>query len=209
MSYIKPTLLIVIFTLLLAPLSADTPDEWLRRWNREPGRSTPLTSATVLFENSDSRLFPGLVAVGFRQSDGTFPLGRLIWNGKAYTPLAGFEEVLRDVGFAGQDDAERERTFLTLLQQTYGKLGVKPYTAKAIRQADRPRPLIATRGPANIHRFRVWFYNFPAETLAGEWREVFYVVAADGGVRARTLNSFRPESEGLKGFPEITPKLFE
>lgn len=200
-----------LFLLLsLGPVQADQGALWLARWNAEKGREVTLKSEDVLFQPADSELFPSLLSAGFRQSDGSYLLGKVIWRNQDYTPLPGLAKVLADVGFVQMSDLERERAFLALLQQTYGKLGVRPYTGEDLRTVDRPAPIRALRGPDGSHRFQVWYYEFPVATADGEWREVLYLVSRDASqLIARTLGSHRPELERLKGFPTPSSTLFE
>jgi hypothetical protein len=199
-------------SLVLSPSAAQSATEWLRLWNAQEGRETELRAEDVLFKASQNPRLEGLQVAGFRQSDGTFPMGRLMWKGEAYSPLAGTGQVLSDLGFAEASDSERKETFLTLLQQSYGLLGTKVYTGKAMRSysGSRPEPLRSIRGADDSHRFQVWFYEFPAKAEEGEWREVLYHVSADGRtVKARTIGVFFPRGERLRGFPSISEEAFE
>ena len=202
------TLIFVVFLTLSA--WAEPPAEWLRRWNGEEGRETQLKAEDVEFRSSENELFPGLQVAGFRQTDGTAPLGRIMWKGSAYSPLQGLGVVLDDVGFASMEDEAREKVFLSLLQETHGLLGTNVYTGSPMREVTRPSPLRGMRAPDESHRFQVWFYVFPVKAEEGEWREVLYYIARDGKtVRARTLATYRPVAERLNGFPELSPESFE
>lgn len=203
---------IFLFFLTVCPTSAQPASEWLRRWNSEEGREEKLQESDVLFKESRAAEFETLQVAGFRQTDGTFPLGRLIWRGETYSTLNGLAAVLSDKGFSDMSDAEREAIFLSLLQQTYGLLGTKVYTGKPMsdRGEPRPQPLRAMRNVDDSHRFQVWFYEFPVTTEEGEWREVLYFVTKDGHtVRAQSLGAYYPKGERLNGFPDISKESFE
>ncbi|HIB66689.1 MAG TPA: hypothetical protein EYO33_16635 [Phycisphaerales bacterium] len=193
-----------------APALSDNKADLIRRWNLEKDRTIKLTPETVLIRESKAERFPGLLVAGFKQSDGTYSLGRIVWRSQTFTPLKGFGQILADSGFQDLDDAERRRLFLELLQQTYGVLGTKPYTGKASRRANRPRPMADMRLPTDGHRFQVWFYDYPVTTEEGEWREVLYTVSPDGNqVKAHMLGSYHPLGERLRDFPSISSELFE
>ena len=192
--------------------SAQDVSEWVRRWNREDGRETKLKAEDVVVKSAQGEGLEQLQVAGFRQSDGTFPLGKVMWNGQSFSPLSGFGQVLDALGFAAMDDQAREKCFLALLQQSYGLLGTKVYTGEAMRQleGDRPQPIRQIRGADGSHRFQVWFYEFPVMTEEGEWREVLYFISPDAKtVRARTLGSYFPVGERLRGFPDISEESFE
>lgn len=185
---------------------------WVDRWNLEEGREVKLKVEDVLVKSAEGDAFGGLQVAGFVQSDGTFPMGKVMWRGESFSPLSGFGRVLAETGFAEMDDQSRETHFLRLLQQTYGLLGTKVYTGTAMRQTEgaRPEPIRASRGADGSHRFQVWFYELPVKSEEGEWREVLYHVSPDGKtVRARTIHSYFPISERLKGFPETSAESFE
>lgn len=189
---------------------ADQKSDLIRRWNMEKGRDIKLKPENVLVRISKSELLPGLIAAGFKQSDGSYSLGRLVWKSQTFTPLKGFGAILNDQGFSELSDEERSRLFLELMKQTFGAMGTKPYVGKRSRRARRPEPLVGQRLPTNGHRFQIWFYDFPVNTEEGEWRQVLYSVSPDGkGVKARTLGSFHPLAERLRDFPSISPELFE
>lgn len=183
---------------------AETPEGWLRRWNSEPGREGKLTMENVVFKASEDGIFSGLTAVGFRQSDGRLTLGRVIWKSQALSPLEGMGAALRDSGFPDADDATREQIFFDLTNALQGSLGIVPYQGEPARQKDRPVPLFGERGTDGSHRFVVWYSLLPPNRESREWRKVLYFVSADGSaVRARTLATYHPKGEGLRGFPEI------
>ena len=94
---------------------ADQKSEWLRRWNQESGNAITYKAEDVILKESHSDTFPGLLAAGFRQSDGGFSLGRVVWKSKSYTPLKAFGVVLSDLGFADMSDSERRALFTGLL----------------------------------------------------------------------------------------------
>lgn len=193
-------------------VSAQDASVWVGRWNLEEGREFKLKVEDVLVKSAEGDAFVGLQVAGFAQSDGTFPIGKLMWGGESYSPLTGFAKVLSETGFGDMDDRAREDHFLELLQQTYGLLGTRVYTGKAMRQTDgaRPEPIRASRGADGSHRFQVWFYEFPVKNEEGEWREVLYYVSPDGTtVRVRTIDSYFPVSERLNGFPDISAESFE
>lgn len=182
----------------------------IRRWNLEKGRTIKLTPEMVLIRESRSERFPGLIVAGFKQSDGTYSLGRLVWRSQTFTPLKGFGQILADSNFQDLEDGERKATFLDLMQQTYGALGTKPYTGKASRRANRPQPIAGMRLPTDGHRFQIWFYDYPVTTEEGEWREVLYTVSPDGTqIKAHMLGSYHPLGERLRDFPPISSELFE
>jgi hypothetical protein len=196
----------------LSPLAAEPASEWVRRWNAEEGREAPLRLEDLVVKTSQDPMLEGLQVAGFRQSDGTFPLGKLMWKGKALSPLQGLGQVLADLNFSDMSDAERQGNFLTLLQESYGLLGTRVYTGKAMssRGEPRPEPIRSIRGADDSHRFQVWFYEFPVDLEEGEWREVLYQVSQDGStVKARTLGVYAPRGERLTGFPSISQESFE
>lgn len=178
-------------------------NDWLRRLNAESGREVKLSKDDVMFQDADKELFPGLIAIGFRRSDGRYTLGRVIWKGKALSPLAGVGAVLKDGDFASLDDEARRDLFLTLLTQIQGKLGVIPYEGEPSQTKGRPVPIVGERGTDGGHRFLVWYSLFPSNREVREWRHVLYFVSPDGStVKARTLATYHPKAERLKGFPE-------
>lgn len=193
-----------MLALLLTTLAwSETPEGWLRRWNNEPGREIKLTSENVVFKESKSELFPGLTAVGFRQSDGRFSLGRVIWNSTAMSPLQGMGAALVKAGFAEADDQAREEIFLTLISELQGSLGTIPYQGEPSRQKDRPVPIYGERSSDGSHRFVVWYSLLPPDRESREWRKVLYFISGDGAtVKARTLATYHPKAERLRGFPE-------
>lgn len=200
----------IIICSTLAPCFADKKSDLLNQWNAEKGRERKLEADEVLIKESDSAPLAGLVAAGFRQSDGGYALGRVIWKGQTLTPLRAFGAVLKDKGFATLEDADRRTLFLALLQATYGSLGTKPYTGEPSKRKDRPWPIVGLRSVDNSHRFQVWFCELPLKKEDGEWREVLYTVSSDGSeVRARTLGSYHPAGERLRDFPAISSELFE
>lgn len=189
---------------------ADETSKWVNRWNAEPGRQTKLKADQVILKAADSEALSGLWAAGFRQTDGEYVLGRLVWKDKSWSPLRGFAQVLSDSDFPNLDDGAREALFLSLLKNTYGKLGTLPYTGKASRHRNRPKPIVGVRGLDGSHRFQVWFYDSPVKKEGGEWREVLYFVSADAKtLKARTLGSYHPIAERLRDFPTISTELFE
>jgi len=194
----------------LLPACADQKSDWLKRWNSEREQAFQLKAEDVVFKESTDPRLKGLAAVGIRQSDGGFSLSQIIWRGSIETPLRGFGQVLSDLDFSTLDDQERRSLFLSLLQQTYGAIGHKPFTGPPSRSSERPVPILELRGPDGSHRFQVWFCELPINTEDAEWREVMYSVSADGSsVKARTLGSYRPIGERLRGFPTISSELFE
>lgn len=196
-------------SLCVSPLSADPAEEWVRKWNTEEGREVKLKAEDLLLKTTSEGPMSGLVACGFKQTDGTFLLGRLVWREKSFSPLQGFGEILSELGFSEMTDAQRVETFLSLLQNTYGKLGTKAYTGPQ-GKVNRPKPITQLRGPDDSHRFQVWFYVQPVSAEGGEWREVLYFVSRDGQqVKARTLATYYPEGERLTDFPPISGELFE
>lgn len=208
-NFIRITVLLLLSGLLAG---AQPTTDWIQRWNREEGREIELKTEDVLFKASTLEQFNGLQAVGFLQSDGTFPLGRLIWKGTAYSPLKGLGQVLTEHGFSQLSEADRSELFLSLLQQSYGLLGTRVYTGARMHQdlGARPEPLRSNQGADGSHRFQVWFYEFPSTAEEGEWREVLYYVSADGAtVKARTLGTYHPQGENLRGFPSLSSESFE
>ena len=206
----KTLLLLSLLPTLSSTALADQKSDWLRRWNNEAGNAVQYKAEDVILKESRAERMPSLFAAGFRQSDSGFTLGRVIWKQQSYTPLSGFAAVLQDFDFANLSDGERRELFLELLQQTYGAVGIKPYTGSASKRKDRPWPIVDLRGPDDSHRFQVWYFDMPIDKEEGEWREVVYVVSPDGSkVKARTLGSYYPGSEKLRGFPRPTSELFE
>lgn len=185
------------------PVWAESPEGWLRRWNSEKGRAIKLTKENTLFKQADADLFVGLTSVGFRQSDGRYTLGRVIWAGKDWSPLAGMGAILKDSKFDTLDDAQRLDLFLTLVSQIQGSLGITPYEGEPSRQKHRPMPIYGERGADGSHRFVVWYSLFPSNRETSEWRKILYFVSPDGSsVKARTLSTYHPEAERLRGFPK-------
>ena len=210
MKFIKTILLsLSLASLSLLPLNAEPAEEWVRKWNKEEGRDSKLRAEDLLLKRTSEGQLSGLIACGFKQTDGTFLLGRLVWKDTTYSPLQGFAEILQDFEFSEMTDQERTDVFLSVLQSTLGKLGTKPYTGPAGRE-NRPRPITQVRGPDDSHRFQVWFYVQPVSAEGGEWREVLYYVSRDGTqVKARTLATYHPEGERLPDFPPVSGELFE
>ena len=190
--------------LLAVAAVADGPKSWLSLLNAEPGREQPLTETEVVFRPSASAEFPGLVAAGFPQSDGTLVLGSLIWDGKVFSPLAGYGSILKEKGFLDASDQQRAALFLAMLRQTNATLGIHPYNGAKSREEGRPQPLSGFRQVDGQHRFVVWYCEEPGTREGPEWRQVIYLVNADATVvRARTLGTYHPEAENLPGFPPI------
>ena len=190
--------------LLAVPAFADGTQSWLSLLNAAPGREQPLTATDVVFRPSSSSEFPGLVAAGFPQSDGTLVLGSLIWEGKVWTPLAGYANILRGKGFVEANDEQRAALFLALLRQTNVPLGIHPYNGAKSREEGLPQPLAGFRQADLQHRFVVWYCEEPGNREGPEWREVIYLVNADAtAVRARTVGTYHPLVENLRGFPPI------
>lgn len=203
---------LLIFLVIFIPATAQPAAEWARRWNSEDGRERPLRAEDLLVKTSQNPMLEGLQVAGFLQSDGTFPMGRVMWRGETYSPLQGLGQVLTDIGFADMSDSERKDAFLAVLQQSYGVLGTRAYTGKAMptRGEPRPEPMRSMRGADGSHRFQVWFYEFPVKLEEGEWREVLYFVSPDGRtIKPRTLGVYQPMGERLNGFPSISSELFE
>jgi hypothetical protein len=199
-----------LLALTLTAVNADQKAEWLRIWNSTTGREIQLKAEDVLLKECEKEPLAGLVAAGIRQSDGSFTLAQVVWKSEASTPLLGFGRVLSDLNFQDLDDQTRRATFLLLLQETYGAVGTKPYTGPPSREQDRPSPMRGLRGPDDSHRFQVWYYDVPIQTEGGEWREVLYSVSPDGtSIRSRTLGTYFPLAERLRGFPAISSELFE
>lgn len=190
--------------LLAVAVGAEGRQSWLSLLNAEPGREQKLTEADVVFRVSTSPDFPGLVAVGFPQSDGTLVLGSLIWKGKVWTPLAGYADILSEKGFASATDDERAALFLSLLRQTNAPLGIHPYNGAKSREENLPQPLAGFRQVDGQHRFVVWYCEEPGNREGPEWREVLYLVNPGApSIRVRTLNTYHPQAENLRGFPAI------
>lgn len=200
---------ISLATFSTLPLSADPAERWVQVWNKEEGREIKLRAEDLLLKSTSEGQLSGLIACGFKQTDGTYLLGRLVWKETSFSPLQGFGEILNEFGFSEMTDDERVEAFLSLLQNSYGKLGTRPYTGPPGRES-RPQPITQVRGPDDSHRFQVWFYVQPVSAEGGEWREVLYFVSRDGRqVKARTLASYNPEGERLPDFPAISEELFE
>lgn len=183
---------------------AEGAQSWLSLLNAEPGREQKLSEADVVFRPATSAEFSGLVSVGFPQSDGTFVLGSLIWEGKVWTPLAGYAHILSQKGFAQASDEQRAALFLALLRQVNAPLGIHPYNGAKSREQGQPQPLEGYRQVDGQHRFVVWYGEEPGNREGPEWREVLYLVNMETpAVRARTLNTYHPLAESLRGFPAI------
>lgn len=193
------------------PALAQSPASWLSLLNAEPGRAQKLTAEQVVFRPSVSPSYPGLVSVGFPQSDGTLTLGSLIWQGKVYSPLAGYAGILQQQGFAEASDEERASMFLDVLTQCNASLGLHPYQGAKSRQRDRPQPIFGQRQPSGgQHSFVVWMCEEPGNREGPEWREMLYQVSPDAAkVRARTLNVYHPAAERLRDFPPMPSESSE
>lgn len=181
------------------------PASWLNLLNSDgKGRSVKLTEKDVVFAPCAETRFGEMVAVGYRQTDGTLTLGSLIWQGKVWSPMAGYAAILRQASFAEAKDEERKELFLSLLRATNEPLGIWTYRGQASREEDRPQPPATFRQVDGQHRFVVWYCEEPGLREGPEWRRVLYLVDASvPSVQARTLSSFHPVAEGLRGFPPI------
>ncbi len=194
------------------PLAAQAqgPSDWLRLINSEEGRTEKLGENQVLFAPSQSEAFPGLVAVGYRQSDETYTLGSLIWEGKVWTPMAGYARILKSLGYQDADDAGRDSLFLGLLRECNAPLGVHLYAGPAAKEADRPAPPSGQRQLDGQQRATVWFWKEPGAREGVEWRQVFYQIdLREDRVKVKTLGTYYPETEGLRGFPSSPSKSSE
>jgi hypothetical protein len=181
---------------------AESTSGWLHLLNAEPGRQQPLTAQDVVFRPAQGDGFEQLVAAGFRQSDGSLSLGSLIWKGKVYNPLQGYAQILSEMGFAEASDPGRLELFLKVLKHSNDALGIHPYSETGSREDNRPKPPVGSRQADGQHRFVIWFWVEPGNREGPEWRQVLYLVSADGAsVRARTLQTYHPDAEGLRGFP--------
>jgi hypothetical protein len=193
--------------LSLSALAQET-QNWLNLLNA--GREQKLTEAEVIFRSAPGQQFAGLVSAGFRQSDGSINLGCLIWEGKVWTPLAGYAQILQQQNFAEATDQVRADLFLALLQQSHQPLGIYPYNGPKSREENRPQPIAGQRQMDGQHRFVVWFCEEPGNREGPEWRQVLYVISMpEKVVRARTLNTFHPAPEGLRDFPAIPTESSE
>ncbi len=192
-------------TVGLAHGAAAQPASWLNLLNSDgSGRSVKLTEKDVVFAPSAETRFGDVVAVGYRQTDGTLTLGSLIWQGKVWSPMAGYAAILRQANFSEANDEERRELFLSLLRTTNEPLGIWIYRGRASREEDRPQPPAAFRQVDGQHRFVVWCCKEPGQREGPEWRRVLYLLDTSApSVQARTLSSFHPVAEGLKGFPPI------
>lgn len=200
---------LVLWTLGTSPAMAQ-PSRWLQKWNQQADPSFQIKPENLLLKESTSDLFPGLWVAGIKQSDGSYTLSKIIWKDKDYTPLAGLGAVLSDLSYADLDDQHRKDLFLKLLQETYGSIGLKPYTGKSCRADNRPEPILGMRAPDDSQRFQVWLYKVPIRNEEGEWREVLFILSPDGSqISSKTLNSFYPEAERLRDFPKPSSELFE
>lgn len=201
----------LILTFALAtPVGADPKENWVNRWNQKSDSSFRIKAEDTLFKASTSEQFPGLFVAGFRQSDQNYTLGKVIWKGQDYSPLAGLAAVLKDLGFSEMSDDERHATFLALLQETYGAVGLRPYTGEPSKKEDRPVPIQGSRSVDNSHKFQVWLYKFPLASEEGEWRKILFFVAPDGSrVQTKTLGTHSPKAERLRDFPEPLTEFFE
>jgi hypothetical protein len=192
---------LLALSLSTTALAQDT-QSWLSLLNAEPGREQKLTEKDVLFKPASDPRFSGVVAVGFRQSDGSYSLGSVIWQGKLWRPLVAFANILRSQGFVEADDSARQELFLSLLEQIHGSLGIHPYTGEKSRQENRPQPITGQRQVDGKHRFLVWFWVEPGHREGAEWRQVRYVVSMEEpAVTVKTLQTFHPVAERLRGFP--------
>lgn len=200
----KKLLTCAVLLLLTLSVQAESPSTWLDLLNAQPGRAQPLTQNGVRFSASDATPFEGLVAAGFRQSDGSYTLGSLIWQGKVWSPLAGMAQVLSEKGFAEADDSSRLELFLALLQSCNGGLGIHVYNGKLSREENRPQPLSGSRQADGQHRFVVWFCEEPGTREGPEWRQVIYLINPEvPAIKARTVATYHPAPEGLRDFPPI------
>ena len=200
----------LLVTMTSLPCLADSTQAWVQRWNSEAGRGLKLKLEDVILKESQAPELSGLAVAGFRNTDGSYVLGRVIWANQSWSPLQGFGKVLNSKKFSTLDDAARNMLFETLLQQSYGLLGTKVFTMEGPSKKDRPKAPLGVRGVNDSHRYKVWYYKFPVNAEEGEWREVLYTVSPDGSiVRATNLGAYHPISERLDGFPSLSPKLFE
>lgn len=191
------------FALFLSTVAmAQESRAWLDLLNAEAGRKHKLSEKEVVFRPSTDERYAGLVAAGFRQSDGSLSLGSVIWDGKVWSPLAAYAQILRSTGFAEADDQTRSELFVTMLQQSNAGLGIHPYVGEKSREENRPQPVTGQRQADGKHRFVVWFYADPGNREGPEWRQVLYVISMEEpAVFAKTLQTFHPVAEGLRGFP--------
>lgn len=202
--------LIPLLLLLTLSANAESSEKWLELLNSGRDKKYSLKPADVSFQPSETEGFEGLVAVGFRQSDGTFNLGSLIWEGKVWTPLAGWAHILQQKGFADADDETRSALFVELMRQSHEKLGIHPYNGRASYEENRPRPVTGSRQADGQHRFVVWFCEEPGNREGPEWRQVVYVVNMQTPlIRVRTLATYHPVPEGLRDFPPIPTESSE
>lgn len=187
------------------------PSEWLKLLNAErTGSSVKLSDKDVYFAPQEQAPFGPLVAVGYRQTDGTLTLGSLLWREKVWSTLAGYGAILADAGFGQASDEQRGELFLALLRTTQQPLGIWLYEEESARDPDRPHPPSSLRQSDGLHRFVVWYCQEPGMREGPEWRRVLYLVdASNASVQARTLASFRPEAERLRGFPAIPSRSSE
>jgi hypothetical protein len=201
---------IALFLSLVLAAPAQSPEAWLALLNAQPGREQKLTQSDVVFRPAVAEGFTDLVSAGFRQSDGTFALGCLIWQGKVWSPLSGYAQILQQKGFAEATDEERAQLFLSLLEQSNALLGIFPYSGGPSREENRPQPISGYRQVDGQHRFVVWFGEEPGTREGPEWRQVLYLISmVEPSVQARTLSTFHPVAEGLRGFPAIRPEPSE
>ena len=203
MSKFKSFALILALVLAVTPLAlAKSPSQWIKIWNRDRGRSVPLDIESLLFKDSTSEMLPGMSSVGFLQSDGTYVFGKLIWKERSYSPLSGFAKILRDQKFSELSDEKKQGLFLELLQQSYGQLGTEPYIGSPSKKEDRPQPMFGVASKNGSHRFQVWLMHEAGEREGTEWRRViFFISPGAKSVKTRTLKTYHPTAENLKGFP--------
>ena len=187
------------------------PTTWLSLLNSDgAGREIKLTEKDVVFAPTASPRFGDLVSVGYRQTDGTLLLGNIIVDGKVWSPLTGYVPLLEKAGFAEADDKHRQELFVELLRQTNEPLGTWVYEGKRGREESLPAPPAGYRQSDGQQRFVVWFCEEPGQREGPEWRRVLYLIDAQvKSIQVRTLGTFHPDAEGLRGYPPIPSRSSE
>ncbi len=205
------TLLGGFLALTLIQGAQANPATWLGLLNSNgAGREVKLSEKDVAFATTSSPRYGEIVSVGYRQTDGTLLLGNLIVDGKVASPLAGYAEMLKKAGFAEAEESLRRELFIELLKQTNESLGTWVYEGERGREDNLPSPPASYRQSDGQQRFVIWLCEEPGQREGPEWRRVLYLVDAQAtSIQARTLGTFHPAAEGLKGFPPIPSRSSE
>lgn len=203
-SFVSLLYLVLVLQVAVLPAWSEGTSEWLRVLNAQPGREQPLTEKDVVFYPAEPEGLPDFVAVGYPQSDGSQVLGTILWQGKAWPPLAAYAQVLQSSDFANKSEEERRQLFVSLLSAANLGLGIQPYDGERSREVNRPQPVALRSFSDGTDQFTVWFYEEASAREGSEWREVIYFVSPKADlVKARTVQTYHPLAEGLTDFPSM------